>query len=392
MGGRFRHVIAAVLVVAATGACARDTDGPDQSVGVADTLPSGRILVRVTAVQSSPQWRLRERFRIGALEGDGPDVFGEVRDVELGLRDETFVLDGQAAEVRVFGSDGAYLRTLGRNGEGPGELNRPVGVTLDADGNVWVVNWGNARYTAFDPTTGELLQERRRLASFVAIPWPGAFDREGRLVDLGLSRAAGPAILRLDSAFIPSDTLPLPTPDPTYQIMVRRAETLVMSVLDPFAPQPAWSPAPEGIVVGEGRAYRLHWIHFNGDTTVTVEVAAPLVPVTTAEGDSALAALRELIESSGGTPERQPRVPDSKPAHGAILVDDQDRVWIRRVAPPGEPPAWDVMRLGGGLLGHVRLPGVINATLSSVRASRVAVSAELDGVPTVIVYDLVDVI
>jgi hypothetical protein len=133
----------------------------------------------------------------------------------------------------------------------------------------------------------------------------------------------------------------------------------------------------------------LHRIGFDGDTMLTVEVSAPSVRVTASERDSVLTAFQELVESSGGTPERQPRVPDTKPAHGPILLDEQNRLWVQRLPAAGEAPRWDVLGSEGDYVGHVRLPMVVNAVLRSVRADRVAVSAELAGVPTVIVYDLV---
>ena len=42
--------------------------------------------------------------------------------VALGPDEEVFVADGRNREVRVFGLDGAYRRTFGREGEGPGEF------------------------------------------------------------------------------------------------------------------------------------------------------------------------------------------------------------------------------------------------------------------------------
>ena len=184
--------------------------GLGEWAGTVDTLDSGRILIHnpdQPVWTESEQLQLRERYRLGSLEGDGPDVFGQIRDVELGPDGELYVLDGQAAEVRVFGGDGVYLRTLGRSGAGPGEFNRPMGMAQDAQGALWVMNWGNARYTGYDPGTGELLREVRRLASFAVTPWPGGFDERGRLLDVGLDRDGEVAILRLDTAFVPSDTI-----------------------------------------------------------------------------------------------------------------------------------------------------------------------------------------
>ena len=382
--------IALSLLLASLGGCTGAVDQPTPGSAVVDTLPSGRILVRVAAEGHVPRWELQEQLRIGAVDGEGPDLFGEVRDLELGSGGEVLVLDGQSSEVRVFGQNGAYLRTLGRPGQGPGELNRPAGMTLDRDGMLWVMNWGNARYTAFDPTTGEVVEEHQRLASFVAIPWPGAFDAEGRLLDVGLDRTSEPVILRLDPGFVPSDTLPFPQPDPGHRILIRRGDTPLMSASDPFAPQPSWTPASGGIVVGEGSAYRLHHIAFGGDTTRTLDVSASRATVTVAERDSVLAAFMDLVASAGGTPERQPRIPDLKPAHGPLLVDDQERVWVQRVPPAGEAPGWDVFGPEGQLLAQVRLPIGMEATLRAIRGGLLAVSLELEGVPTVIVYRILD--
>jgi len=61
------------------------------------------------------------------------------------------VLDGQAAEVRVFGPNGAYLRTMGQKGEGPGELSYPEALVALAGDTLAVYDRGNGRITRFNP-------------------------------------------------------------------------------------------------------------------------------------------------------------------------------------------------------------------------------------------------
>ncbi|MCE2405526.1 MAG: hypothetical protein J4F43_10275, partial [Dehalococcoidia bacterium] len=46
--------------------------------------------------------------------------------------------------------DGEYVASIGLgSGDGPGELNRPSGVAIDKDGDVYVVDWGNYRLNVY---------------------------------------------------------------------------------------------------------------------------------------------------------------------------------------------------------------------------------------------------
>lgn len=396
MRGHSAGPLAVIATVLTLGGCSETASRVATGgwTGTVDTLGSGRVVVRNL---DQPLWRddegwvLRERFRLGALDGDGPDVFGEIRDVELGADGELYVLDGQAEEVRAFLSDGTYLHTLGSSGEGPGELNRPAGMALDLSGTLWIMNLGNARYTGFDPATGEVRREVRRLASFTEFPWPGIFDDRDRLLDVGLDSDGEPSILRLDTAFVPSDTMALPQMGEEHRIAIRRGALMVMSALDPFAPRPTWAPRPRGgIVLGEGAEYRVHRVDFDGDTSMTIELLREPVRVTAAERDSALTAFNQMVEVAGGaTPERQPRVPRAKPAHGALFVDDEDRMWVRGTPASGESPWWDLIAADGRFLGQLLIPVPLSFVRPSVRSDRVAIATQVDGVPTVVVYDIV---
>lgn len=363
--------------------------------GTVDTLASGRVVVLNpdrSLWGAGEEWVLEELFRLGTLAEEGPELFGQVSAVSLGREGDLYVLDGQASEVRVFGADGTYRRTLGRLGEGPGELNRPAGMAVDSEGRLWVMNWGNARYTAFEASTGELHRETRRLASFAAFPWPGRFDELDRLVDVGLDRNGNPAILRTDTAFVPVDTLRLPQAAEEDRITFRRDGMMVMSAMEPFAPLPGWASRPKGgIVIGEGAEYRLHRLGFDGDTTMTVELLRDPVRVSEAERDSALSAWAEMAEATGGaTPDRQPRVRETKPAHGALFVDDRDRIWVRPNR-AGGGPAWDIIGEDGRFLGQVTVPVPPSYVTPSVRDDRLALVTHVDGVPTVVVYRIVGV-
>lgn len=69
-----------------------------------------------------------EDYFFGVLSGIAADAAGNI-----------YLLDAQLNEVMVFSPDGAYLRSIGREGEGPGEFQRPADMFLTTDGNIAVV-------------------------------------------------------------------------------------------------------------------------------------------------------------------------------------------------------------------------------------------------------------
>ena len=100
-----RRIQSAVALAVITGltpfvtAYAQQRPGSAGGVTTRETLPSG--IERVTNVlpdDPSPTWTLVEELRVGSVDGDGPDVFGELRGLVV-LPDGGFaVLDSQAQE------------------------------------------------------------------------------------------------------------------------------------------------------------------------------------------------------------------------------------------------------------------------------------------------------
>jgi hypothetical protein len=80
---------------------------------------------------------LEELWRAG---GDDEGVFfGLITQVISDDEGNVYLLDTQLSEVPVFGPDGQLLRTLSRQGEGPGESNRPVDMLFMSDGAIGLV-------------------------------------------------------------------------------------------------------------------------------------------------------------------------------------------------------------------------------------------------------------
>jgi hypothetical protein len=91
-----------------------------------------------TPSQGSKTLTLEEMWRVGG-EDDDENLFGIVIQVLTDDDGHVYLLDLQLSEVQVFSSDGEYLKTLSREGEGPGEVRYPVDMLLTPAGNLGLV-------------------------------------------------------------------------------------------------------------------------------------------------------------------------------------------------------------------------------------------------------------
>lgn len=82
-------------------------------------------------------WTLAEQWRAGGE--DDAVFFGLIQSAAIGEDGNLYVLDGQLSEVHVYDPDGDYLRTIGREGDGPGEFRRAGGLFLLPGGRVGVI-------------------------------------------------------------------------------------------------------------------------------------------------------------------------------------------------------------------------------------------------------------
>lgn len=121
--------------------CAREEQNVtdiDESVISVDTL--------VTVIQ------------IGTEYGDSTNTFGMIVDAAIDNAGNILILDRTFANLRLFDSQGKYVRNVTRSGNGPGELNLPWDMFHFEDGRLMVLDPGKRGFIVFDDSL-QLIEE-----------------------------------------------------------------------------------------------------------------------------------------------------------------------------------------------------------------------------------------
>jgi hypothetical protein len=84
--------------------------------------------------------------------GPGNGEFNQPLGVALDAAGDVYVTDAFNSRVQKFTSSGAYLAEWGSNGTGPGQFASPWGIATDAFGNVYVADRDNFRIEKFTST------------------------------------------------------------------------------------------------------------------------------------------------------------------------------------------------------------------------------------------------
>ncbi len=354
-------VLAAIAVALGTAGCASEAPASGWG-GTVDTLASGQISVHnpVGSLWSTgDEWVLREELRIGTLDGTGPNMFGSIRDFEVDRYGRFWLFEGQAQELRLFDRDGRFVRTVGRQGEGPGEFNQVIGMAWGPDDNLWIVDPSNNRLSVVD-TAGVFVDSHPTIGGIVMMPWPGGFDDEGQFYTYGVDTTVEDdfalVMVRHGRDLQPIDSVAPPEyPGEGEHFEIRNENSWMMTDV-PFTPSIEWSLGRDGTywagLTGDYRIFQLGW---GGDTLRSIRREYEPLPVTSSDLEEARERLDWFIEAGGKAD--WSRIPALKPAFDDFVIDDAGYLWVQMIAEPGEENRlFDVFDPTGRYLGEVRVP------------------------------------
>ena len=344
---RRRHALAAALLLA----CGDSGDG--SAAGASGTLDGPDVMVNAVT---------EEVFTVGSVAGDDWDTFGSVRSVHFDAQSNLHIFDSQADHILVVGPDGSLVRTVGGQGEGPGEFDNVIRAIVGRDGSYTVMGFTNI--DLFEPT-GEFVRRITTDPGTTGILTAVAALPDGRLVVTDITRfgeedeaeEAGRPIhlFALDSVNpeLLYTAWELPEEDEEAFELTGDMETGMRAR---FAAGRAFEPRLGIGVLTDGRlalidsiGYRVKLVGLDGSVTGIVE--RPIAPLAVDEGimeaererfrerDEAARArvsnsnLPILIEREGVEGRT---FADEIPVLYGLEVDWEDRIWLERWGPTGD--------------------------------------------------------
>ncbi len=405
-------VFCTAVVALASVACSAQgglTDSDGTWVGTITTEGNVTTVVNESGSVWGGTARLVEEASIGVDAGTDEYMFGSVAGV-WASEDEIFVVDTQVPAVRVYGFDGAFRRTIGGAGQGPGEYTDPSAIIGTPAGRIYLLDDHNNRAHVYTRDGGYIETWPARGVPY----WPIAVDDDGTLW-LPTTVQEGPDpddFRRAIQAHGPEGPF-----GPRFMLADIGFRPLVLSIngrdreVVPFAPRHHWAPAgPATFVVGAGDRYRFEYQR-EGETVRIVERYWDPVPI---DPDYVEWARRVTVSQYGGATGswswNGAEIPDHMPAFSGLFPMASGEVWVRRRAPSNRQddcvddpiaagaaaaradPCWvvrwtrDVFDSEGRYLGDVQFPPGLQLSFFSFFArSDLVVAAVEDDAGTIMV-------
>ena len=340
-------VRAAALLLASLAACA---DAPSEQTIVSDS--AGIRVVSNPAPDTPLAWTFTPTLTLGGDE-DGPESFFSVNERTVGVDSAglIYVLDTDEHRLLVFAGDGSHLRTLGREGEGPGEIAWPIRLSVKPDGTALIDDIGRGRVHGFDAegtpldTHEELVPNNRRI-------WGG----EGYYS--AISTIEDDHMLYRFLRVVGADTTELARlTSPATGVVELESCGMALSGMSPlFSPNIVWDAWSDRAVAREGTAYQVDVF----DEGIRVARYRRSIEPVEANRDLAKRELGEgmrMMSSAGVRECAWDEVVEKRgfaelvPAIRTLRVGPDGRIWVSRGGPRSEPTPTDVLAADGSYIG-----------------------------------------
>jgi len=378
-------------------ACGGGTAKSALSVPTIDTLPGGIVRVHnngPSAWADTSGWRWVPVATINPAEGT-PGELGQIGTMMISDDGSVYAMQRKPATIKVYGPDGTYLREIGKEGDGPGEVRDGfLGIRGDT---LLLQDPNHSRLTLF-LTDGTFL---KTVPSPCCYFWPRlTVDSAGRawLPGSGNGDKASWYRVRMDGTT--ADTVVMPPQDDfrkakTWTVTMKRGgSSMSMMMMAPLQPNNSFEPRIDGMIVGgHSSSYRFAVLRSATDTARIFEASAPTLPISEAMRDTLFEkatnnsdeAMRKALRESA----KKDDIPHTWLPWTHMSLDRAGRLWVALPGDAGEVTRLQVFDRDGRLLGDVPPPSTKLFDNSAWGRDRVAVADEdEDGRPVIRTFRL----
>jgi len=214
----------------------------------------------------------KEELSFGGAEAKPGESFAEIGQILLDEKENIFVLDSKDANIKIFDKAGKYLKTIGKKGQGPGELSQPERISLFKRKKELMVFEGTRRQLTYFAADGKFLRSHST----------------GKMRGImGKVDSVGNIIMTEIIINIPEMRYGLKKFDEKMNLIAELDSVKVAvdpKIMNPFMPYPYWEIADnDNIVYGFSGTYELQI--FNPQNKVIRKIKKEHDPVEVTEED-----------------------------------------------------------------------------------------------------------
>lgn len=325
-----------------------------------DTLPGGIVRLRntgPTAWADTNGWKLVLEHTFTMPEG-APGQLNSPNAIVADSKGNVYILDSKPPVIKVYGPDGAFLRTIGRDGSGPGEF-RQWGMLTIARDTLVQHDPGQSRTSTFT-TDGQFIRVFRTMCCHSrpiraddngVVPIPGTIKIDTTAKRPALFAGAGFIRYRLDSTVV--DTILFPQePERKMWRFQDKQNSSTWSI--PFMPGRSSLLDRSGrFIWGDADNYRFIVSRTGLDTVAIFEStpgAAAVIP------DSLRTERYEMYTKNNPDLRgiaKMEDIPTTYPVWTTFVVDGANNIWVLLPGAKGPGSMWEVFASDGKLLGKV---------------------------------------
>lgn len=260
--------------------------------------------------------RLLEELVIGLNQDQTDGWFASLNDIAVDKAGHIYTLDPKDVKIRVFDAQGELIRTFGRRGQGPGELQGPGSIRIWPNGRIVIFDVLLQRFNIFDKKGNfqRSIKAERLPIGVVKL------DSRGNIYQAQITRESPQSetirLVRYDSSL---------NQKVIYHTQTRKIERRVLSLYSPgyyfdlsnddyffwiFSPQ-----------------YVVHIVDSQGKIIKKIIRQYKPRPIDRRERTKLMK--KWAFRLKGLPPSIKIKFPDFYPAASGLLVDDAKRIYIR---------------------------------------------------------------